>query len=76
MFTTVLESHFAGAPRLELEEAWAHLLKGINVRVTLDDLQQQNQTSIKLPHDGDYLVWVEVFHQLHCVVGMTASLGN
>ena len=40
-----------------------------NIRVSKDELDRMNRTSIQLADgSGDYLVAVDVFHHLHCLV--------
>ena len=54
---------------MTIDEAWLKLLEPMNTRVTAEELAKRNQTSIALPKGGGYLAWLEVFHELHCIVG-------
>lgn len=62
------DSLFAGPPSVSLDQAWSGLLAGINIRVGEKELSQHYQTSLALPQGGGYLAWLEVHHQLHCIV--------
>ncbi|KAL5117426.1 hypothetical protein ACEQ8H_004742 [Pleosporales sp. CAS-2024a] len=61
-------SPFAGPPSTEIDLAWRKLLDHVNIRASSDELAVVNQTSIELPSNRGSLVWMEVSHQLHCVV--------
>jgi hypothetical protein len=59
---------FRGPPRPELDEAWGDLLKYNNLRLSGEDLQRANLTSVSLNDEqGGYLASLDVFHTLHCV---------
>jgi hypothetical protein len=68
------DSRFAGPPSVFLDQAWSRLLAGINLRVGEEELSQHNQTSVALPQGGGYLAWLEVNHQLHCVVCVSMNI--
>ncbi|KAI1283598.1 hypothetical protein F5Y07DRAFT_394502 [Xylaria sp. FL0933] len=59
-------SPFSGPPSSSADEAWHKLLNFTNLRASASELQLSNQTSVELP-DGGYMVWLSVFHQLHCI---------
>ncbi|PVI08123.1 hypothetical protein DM02DRAFT_621665 [Periconia macrospinosa] len=61
------KSPFAGPPSQSLDAAWHDLLKHTTIRVTKEELQTSNQTSIELPEGGGYMAWLGVFHELHCI---------
>ena len=44
----------------------------MSIRVTKAELDSHGQNSVELP-SGGYLAWLGVFHELHCVVSMTAQ---
>jgi len=67
VFTTAEESIYAGRPSAQLDAAWDELLYGINIRVSSNELQRSNQTSVQLPDGQSSLAWLEATHQLHCV---------
>ena len=59
-------SIFSGEPRPESEEAWHNLMTNMTVRVSQEELDAHDQTSIPLPNGG-YMAWIGAFHELHCV---------
>lgn len=67
-------SPYAGQPRPEFDDAWDTLLNNTIVEVTADELRAVNKTSLQLEGNGNYLAYLEVYHQLHCVVGLAARL--
>ena len=68
VFELATGSPYAGAPSPTLERAWTDLLARTNIRVSREELEQRNQTSVPMPDGQGYLAWLEAFHQLHCVV--------
>ncbi|KAK6074248.1 hypothetical protein SCUP234_08298 [Seiridium cupressi] len=62
------ESPYAGLPSTDIDRAWTKLLDHINIRVSNRELTSLNQTSVQLPNGQGSLVWMDVSHQLHCVV--------
>lgn len=40
----------------------------MHIRITAEELQLDNQESVKLTEGGGYLGWLGVFHKLHCIV--------
>ncbi|KAI9640574.1 hypothetical protein NHQ30_010872 [Ciborinia camelliae] len=59
---------FKGEPRQELEDAWYNILKYQNIRVTKEELDLINRTSVPLNDaQGGYLANLDVFHELHCL---------
>jgi hypothetical protein len=69
-------SPFVGGPSAAVNEAWHDLLGNISLRVTQDELNKNgnHDTSIELPEGGGHLVWLGVFHQLHCLVSRQLPL--
>ena len=61
-------SNFSGKPSTELDNSWDALLSGINIRVSSAELKKANQTSVRITNSQNHLAWLEVSHQLHCVV--------
>ncbi|KAI0428525.1 hypothetical protein F5Y09DRAFT_312895 [Xylaria sp. FL1042] len=59
-------SPFSGPPSSSVDEAWHELLRFTTLRASASELEPSNQTSVELP-DGGYMVWLGVFHQLHCI---------
>ena len=59
---------YRGIPRPELDKAWSDLFRYNNIRVTKDELDRMNRTSIQLADgSGDYLAALDVMHHLHCL---------
>ena len=62
-------SAFAGPPPdASIDGAWEALLAPMDMRVSKDELAQSGQSSVALPEGGGNLVWLGVFHELHCIV--------
>ncbi len=66
LFDPFPSSVFSGEPRPESELAWHNLMNNMSVRVTREELEAHDQTSVELP-GGGYLAWLGAFHELHCV---------
>jgi hypothetical protein len=68
-------SPFAGGPDEKVDGAWRDLMSSISVRVSQEELNNNgnHQESVSLPENGGNLVWLNVFHQLHCLVSILAS---
>ena len=64
-------SGLAGPPSPEIDEAWRKLLEPMSIRISAEELQKNNRTSVYLPEGGGFLAWLEIFHELHCVVSRT-----
>ncbi|KAB8349607.1 hypothetical protein FH972_023630 [Carpinus fangiana] len=60
------DSQYAGNRSETVDRAWEELLSGINSRASISELESSSISSVKLP-EGEYLVWPEALHQLHCV---------
>ncbi|KAJ6442617.1 GTP:AMP phosphotransferase, mitochondrial [Purpureocillium lavendulum] len=58
---------FKGLPRPELDEAWNKLLGPTAVRVSKEDLDRINRTSVPLLDGSGYMAGLDVYHQLHCL---------
>ena len=65
-FTILEGSPYSGPPTKPQQAAWDELLEDINIRVSPEELGP-NRTSVELA-DGNQLAWLDVHHQLHCVV--------
>ena len=70
MSITAGMSPYAGGPTAEIDNAWHDLLGNISLRVSRSELNMNgnHKSSIELPGNGGYLVWLGAFHQLHCLV--------
>lgn len=59
---------FKGPPGPEQVEAWESLLTNTNIRLTAEEVERMNVTSVQLADgSGDYLASLDVYHELHCV---------
>lgn len=76
MSVTTGESPFVGEPSDATDGAWHHLMGNISMRVTDDELNLNgnHQSSVSLPVGGGNLIWLGVFHQLHCLVSIPDHL--
>lgn len=61
------DSIFAGDPSPELDHAWHNLLTNINLRLSTEEMQRLNQTSLELSNGSGYLGTLGVYHELHCL---------
>ena len=74
-FTNLVDGHYyTGNPNSNVDTAWENLLRGMHLRVTAEELAHRNQTSVALTEGGGYLAWLEVFHELHCIVSIATLL--
>ena len=67
-YTDFEESQFAGPPSPSVDKAWHNLLENTTLRVSEQELERSNQTSVALPVGGGFMAWLGVYHQLHCIV--------
>ncbi|KAI1455164.1 hypothetical protein F4805DRAFT_290808 [Annulohypoxylon moriforme] len=58
---------FAGPPRLEVDQAWSHLLRSSMIKLSKDEMRMMNKTSIALRDGTGYIGYLESLHMLHCV---------
>ncbi|MCJ1409484.1 hypothetical protein MMC19_003565 [Ptychographa xylographoides] len=64
------EGQFIGNPGTGVDDAWRNLLRATNLRVSHDELEQLNRTSLALADgSGDHWASMEVYHHLHCLSG-------
>lgn len=63
-------SPFAGGPSHDIDLAWHNFLANTTIRVSQDELNRNtnHQESVALSEGGGYMVWLGVYHQLHCIV--------
>ena len=69
MSITAGVSPFAGGPDSSIDLAWHTLLGNTSIEVSQNELGRNgnHQESVSTA-DGKYMVWLGVFHQLHCIV--------
>ncbi|KAK0609935.1 hypothetical protein B0T17DRAFT_629454 [Bombardia bombarda] len=60
-------SPFTGEPRPELDEAWSDLLRSTMVKISNEEMERMNKTSITMKDGSGYLGYLEAHHMLHCV---------
>lgn len=65
---TVAGTPFAGVPSPELDRAWHELLEGTTIRVTKEDLDYYNITSLPLADGSGFASEMFMTHELHCLV--------
>jgi len=59
-------STFQGRPTTEINTAWADLTRPSYIRVTKQELDAANATSMQTP-TGDHFVTLNAYHHLHCL---------
>ncbi|KAF3396581.1 hypothetical protein DPV78_008391 [Talaromyces pinophilus] len=64
---TVTGTPFAGDPSPELDQAWHDLLEGTTIRVSKEDLDYYNVTSLPLTDGMGFASGLFVTHELHCL---------
>ncbi|KAF7536865.1 hypothetical protein G7054_g4160 [Neopestalotiopsis clavispora] len=64
---TVAGTPFAGDPSQELDDAWHELLEGTVIRVSEEDLNYYNVTSLPLADGSGFASELFVTHELHCL---------
>ncbi|KAF2229936.1 hypothetical protein EV356DRAFT_367735 [Viridothelium virens] len=60
-------SPYTGEPRPEVDQAWSRLLKSTMVKISKEELNRMNRTSIALRDGSGYIGYLESNHMLHCV---------
>ncbi|KAH6675789.1 hypothetical protein B0J14DRAFT_699174 [Halenospora varia] len=60
------DSPYTGSPSTSTDRAWHDLMSKMTIRVTSQELERGNQSSVELP-DGGHMAWLGVFHEMHCV---------
>lgn len=67
------DSPYTGSPSASTDRAWHDLMSKMTIRVTSQELERGNQSSVELP-DGGHMAWLGVFHEMHCVVSASDGL--
>ncbi|CAG8956369.1 hypothetical protein HYFRA_00003751 [Hymenoscyphus fraxineus] len=57
---------YTGDPRPEFDEAWRKLIEPITIKISDQELEILNETSVALK-SGGYIAETAVYHELHCV---------
>ena len=66
-YTDFEKSVYAGLPSQELDEAWHDLFAPMALRISAEEMETSNQSSVALP-EGGFMAWLGVYHELHCIV--------
>jgi hypothetical protein len=67
-FTSAETSPLFGIPGPETDAAWDRLIDDASLRLTETEVSSFNSSSIDLQESPGKLAWLEVSHQIHCVV--------
>jgi hypothetical protein len=59
---------FRGDPSPELDEAWQSLFEHNNIRLTKEEMDKMNKSSIMLADGSGYYGQISAYHHLHCLV--------
>jgi len=74
---TSLTSPFQGRPNKESEEAWHHMLNVGIVSITEEEKARLPfDTAPNIFKENEYVVELNIFHQLHCLHGLRQQLYN
>jgi hypothetical protein len=65
---------WSGHPTAKIDASWSKLLDDASIRVSDDELLHLNETSIDLQERSGKLAWLEVSHQIHCVVSLCIDI--
>ncbi|PMD17890.1 hypothetical protein NA56DRAFT_577983, partial [Hyaloscypha hepaticicola] len=65
---------YKGPPSPELDHAWNKLLAPSAIRISKEDLDRINRTSVALLDGSGYFGTLDVHHQLHCLRWVRQSL--
>ena len=68
LFRNLSGNPFAGPPSVEIDKAWNTLLSNMHMAASPAELEKYQQTSVELATSDRHLVWLGVFHDLHCIV--------
>lgn len=64
-------SRYSGPPHPDIDKSWDELFKFRDIRVTAEELNFNQRTSVELP-EGGYMAWLGIWHELHCVVSSSS----
>lgn len=67
-FISAEKSPLFGTPGPETDAAWDRLIDDASLRLSQPELARFNSSSIDLQDSPGKLAWLEVSHQIHCVV--------
>ncbi|RAL62102.1 hypothetical protein DID88_002588 [Monilinia fructigena] len=65
--TLFTEGLYTGDPRPELDLAWHNLVKNNNPRISKEELDKLDRTSLPLADGSVYYGQLNVYHHLHCL---------
>lgn len=67
-FISAENSPLLGTPGPEIDAAWDRLIDDASLRLSESEISTFNSSSIDLQERPGKLAWLEVSHQIHCVV--------
>lgn len=67
-FLSSAETGLTGPPNPEMDTSWDRLLDDASIRLTSNEVPRFNSSSIDLQESEGKLAWLEISHQVHCVV--------
>lgn len=75
--SAITHTEFEGRPNGENDKAWEDLLQLGPISVSRDEMSRLPfDTAPNVMKDGEYVVSLNVFHQLHCLHGLRHQLWN
>lgn len=61
---------FSGDPSPEIDDAWAELMQGINIKVLPSEMESLGFSSLELKDESGFVGGLSVYHELHCIVSV------
>ncbi|KAI9696306.1 MAG: hypothetical protein M1820_008229 [Bogoriella megaspora] len=68
LMRNIEDNVFTGDPRPEHDAAWRRIIEPMTIKVSQDDLDQLNETSIAFRDRSGFIAELAVYHELHCIV--------
>lgn len=73
-FVSHFDEPYTLKPGSEVDIAWNSWLADMHMRASAEELAIYGQKSVSLGGNDEYFVWLDVFHQLHCIVSTLPPL--
>jgi hypothetical protein len=73
-YTSAETSPLFGIPGAETDAAWNRLIDDASLRLSETEVSSFNSSSIDLQESSGKLAWLEVSHQIHCVVSQVNDI--
>ncbi|KUJ08401.1 uncharacterized protein LY89DRAFT_676821 [Mollisia scopiformis] len=67
LVTEIDANVFSGPPRPAHDEAWAHLIEPIAIKISKQQLDLIGEDSIEFADKSGYLAETSLYHELHCI---------